>query len=100
MPYPYSLPCSLLPAGKRRDQIGDDLFRRISTASPVIGFDERAAQWQAEQRARFHQRGRWLSYPDSRIAALAAADELVLVARNVGDFNDFQGLQIENWLED
>lgn len=43
----------LLPAGKRRDRIEDYLFRRILPVLPILAFDERAAQWQAEQRAPF-----------------------------------------------
>lgn len=90
----------LLPAGKRRDQIEDYLFRRIRPALPIIGFEERAARWQAEQRASLRQAGKSPSYPDSQIAAIAAVNELVLVTRNVDDFADFQGLQIENWFDD
>ena len=90
----------LLPAGKRRDQIEDYLFRRIRPALPIIGFEEGAAQWQAEQRAGLRQVGRSPSYPDSQIAAIAAVNEMVLVTRNVEDFADFQGLQIENWFEE
>jgi tRNA(fMet)-specific endonuclease VapC len=41
----------LLPAGKRRDQIEDYLLRRVRTSLPIIGFEERAARSQAEQRA-------------------------------------------------
>jgi tRNA(fMet)-specific endonuclease VapC len=89
----------LLPAGKRRDQIEDYLFRRIRPALPVIGFEERAARWQAEQRASLRQTGKSPSYPDSQIAAIAAVNELVLVTRNVDDFAAFQGLQIENWFQ-
>lgn len=90
----------LLPAGKRRDQIEDYLFRRIRPALPIIGFEERAAKWQAEQRARLRQGGKSPSYPDSQIAAIAAVNDLALVTRNVQDFADFQGLQIENWFEE
>jgi tRNA(fMet)-specific endonuclease VapC len=90
----------LLPAGKRRDQIEDYLFRRIHPALPIIGFDERAARWQAEQRASLRQAGKSPSYPDSQIAAIAAVNGLVLVTRNVEDFADFQGMQIENWFEE
>jgi tRNA(fMet)-specific endonuclease VapC len=89
----------LLTAGKRRDQIEDYLFRRIRPALPIIGFEERAARWQAEQRARLRQAGKSPSYPDSQIAAIAAVNELVLVTRNVDGFADFQGLQVENWFE-
>lgn len=87
----------LLPAGRRREQIEDYLFRRIRPSLPIIGFDERAAQWQAEQRARLRQMGRTASYPDAQIAAIAAVNGLVLVTRSVADFADFTGLRIENW---
>jgi tRNA(fMet)-specific endonuclease VapC len=87
----------LLPAGRRREQIEDYLFRRIRPSLPILGFDEQAAQWQAEQRARLRQRGRTASYPDAQIAAIAAVNGLVLVTRNVPDFDDFTGLRIENW---
>jgi len=90
----------LLPVGKRRDQIEDYLFRRVRASLPIIGFEERAALWQAEQRARLRQVGRSPSYPDSQIAAIAAANGLVLVTRNIEDFADFQGLQTENWFEE
>lgn len=90
----------LLPAGKRRDQIEDYLFRRIRPALPIIGFEEHAARWQAEQRASLRQAGKSPSYPDSQIAAIAAVNELVLVTRNIDDFADFQALRIENWFEE
>ena len=90
----------LLPAGKRRDQIEDYLFRRIRPALPIIGFEEPAARWQAEQRASLRQAGKSPSYADSQIAATAAVNGLVLFTRNVNDFRDFQGLRIENWFDD
>ena len=87
----------LLPAGRRREQVEDYLFRRIRPSLPILGFEERAAQWQAEQRARLRQMGRTASHPDAQIAAIAAVNDLVLVTRNVPDFADFIGLRIENW---
>jgi tRNA(fMet)-specific endonuclease VapC len=89
----------LLPAGKRRDRIEDYLFRRILPVLPIIAFDERAAQWQAEQRARLRQIGKHPSYPDSQIAAIAAVNNFVLVTRNIDDFADFEGLCMQNWFE-
>ena len=89
----------LLPAGKRRDRIEDYLFRRILPVLPIIAFDESAARWQAEQRARLRQIGKSPSYPDSQIAAIAAVNNLVLVTRNIDDFADFEGLRKQNWFE-
>ena len=90
----------LLPTGKRRDQIEDYLFRRIRPALPIVGFEEPAAKWQAEQRARLRKAGKPPSYPDSQIAAIAAVNDMVLITRNIEDFADFSGLQTENWFEE
>ena len=89
----------LLPPGRRRTQIEDYLLRRIRATLPIISLDERAAYWQAEQRARLRQAGNPPSYPDSEIAAIAAVNDLILVTRNLEDFQDFQELRIENWFE-
>ena len=89
----------LLPAGKRREQIEDYLFHRVRPALPIIPFDERAAQWQAEQRARLRQAGLSPAYPDSQIAAISAVNGLVLVTHNSTDFAYFTGLRTENWFE-
>ncbi|WP_342450178.1 type II toxin-antitoxin system VapC family toxin [Thiorhodococcus minor] len=89
----------LLPSGRRREQIEDYLLRRVRPSLPILGFEERAARWQAEQRARLRQVGRPPSYPDSQIAAIAAVNDLILVTRNLDDFAGFVGLRIENWFE-
>jgi tRNA(fMet)-specific endonuclease VapC len=89
--------CFLLPPGRRREQIENYLFRRVLPALPILAFDASAAQWQAEQRARLRRAGKSPSYPDAQIAAIAAVNRLVLVTRNVEDFQGFQGLTLENW---
>ena len=89
----------LLPSGKRRRQIEDYLFQRVQPTLPIMPLDERAARWQAEQRARLRHSGRTASYPDSEIAAIAAVNDCVLVTRNLSDFEAFQGLRLENWFE-
>lgn len=89
----------LLPRGKRREQIEDYLYRRVRPALPILDFDESAARWQAEQRARLRRAGKQPSYPDSLIAAVAAVNGLVLVTRNLRDFSDFEGLSTENWFD-
>jgi len=89
----------LLPPGRRRDQVEDYLFRRVRPSLPILGFDEPAASWQAQERARLRQAGRTPSYADSQIAAIAAANDLVLVTRNLADFQDFEGLRAESWFD-
>ena len=89
----------LLPAGKRREQIEDYLRRRVHPALPILPFDQRAAQWQAEQRVRLRQAGLSPAYPDTQIAAISAVNGLILVTRNRADFTHLTGLVIENWFE-
>lgn len=89
----------LLPPGARRAQIEDYLFRRIRPTLPILALDERAAQWQAEQRARLRQAGKSPAYPDSEIAAIAAVNDCILITRNLSDFRDFEGLRRENWFD-
>jgi tRNA(fMet)-specific endonuclease VapC len=87
----------LLPPGRRREQIRDYLDNRIRPSLPILSFDARAAEWQAEHRARLRRTGRTPAYADAQIAAVAAVNGLVLVTRNTGDFADFEGLRIECW---
>ena len=89
----------LLAPGRRREQIHSYLFQHIQPVLPILPFDSDAATWQARQRARLRQAGKTPSYADSQIAAIAADNELVLITRNISDFQDFDGLRIENWFD-
>jgi tRNA(fMet)-specific endonuclease VapC len=48
--------------------------------------------------ARLEQLGRPPAFADAQIAAVAIANELVLVTANVKDFSRFEGLAVESWL--
>ncbi|MGK7882028.1 MAG: hypothetical protein AB4060_18295 [Crocosphaera sp.] len=43
--------------------------------------------------------GKTPAFVDGQIAAIAYTNQLILVTNNVSDFQDFQGLQIENWFQ-
>ncbi|MGB1250718.1 MAG: VapC toxin family PIN domain ribonuclease, partial [Candidatus Promineifilaceae bacterium] len=49
--------------------------------------------------ARLSRIGRSPAFIDGQIASVAAANNLILVTRNVHDFINFQGITIENWFE-
>ena len=85
-----------LPAGKRRRAI-EVIIEELSTAIPILPYDVRAAAWHARERARLSGRGQVPPFVDGQIAAIAAANDLVLVTRNVRDFAGFHGLEVESW---
>ncbi len=86
-----------LPEGNRRQQIKEYLFHRIHGTLPILVFDKAAAEWQAEHSAKLVAKGLTPTYADTQIAAIAACNNLVLVTRNVQDFESFSGLYLENW---
>ena len=71
----------------------------VTSAQPVIAFDEQAAEAYGPLRAELERLGRRLDAPDLRIAAIALSRDLTLVTGNVSHFERVPGLRIENWLE-
>jgi len=73
----------------RRLQQHLDNYRRI----PVLGFDEAAAVvFQRLRRARLR-----IGTMDVKIAAIVLSCEALLLSRNLTDFRQVPGLQVENW---
>jgi len=66
-----------------------DNYRRI----PVLGFDEAAAVvFQRLRRARLR-----IGTMDVKIAAIVLSREALLLSRNLADFRQVPGLQVEDW---
>jgi len=86
-----------LAAGKRRDAIVAYLNDVVRPSFPILPYDERAAAWHGEERARLERAGKTAPYVDGQIAAIARVNGLVLVTANTGDFSGFQGLEIADW---
>lgn len=89
-----------LQEGRRRDQIQQYLLHVVHPALPILGFDEAEAVWQAQQRVRLGRQGKSPAFADSQIAAVAATNNLVLVTRNLRDFENFTDLGVENWFDE
>ena len=89
--------CRRLPVGKRRDALDTYLHDVVLTSFPVLAYDENAATWHGQERARLDGLGRPAPYTDGQIAAIASVNELVLVTVNVKDFARFKDLKVENW---
>ena len=88
-----------LPEGNRRSYLSDYLSTVIRPAFPILSYEEEAAYWHGRERAHLEAAGRSPTQTDGQIAAIAVTRDLILVTRNVSDFEDFRDLHVENWFE-
>jgi tRNA(fMet)-specific endonuclease VapC len=63
----------------------------------ILDYDDRAAAWHAAERARLAGIGLTPSFVDGQIAAIARVNGCTLVTANLGDFNHFRDLPLEDW---
>jgi len=89
--------CRRLPKGKRRLALEAYLRDVVHGSFPILPYDEAAAVWHGEERARLEALGRPAPFVDGQIAAIAHVHGLVLATTNDKDFARFKGLTIENW---
>ncbi|BDM83916.1 type II toxin-antitoxin system VapC family toxin [Acaryochloris marina] len=85
-----------LPSSRRKETI-ERYIRSVKATFPILPYTIESADWQALERARLSKIGQSPSFPDSQIAAIAAVNDLILVTNNVSDYQNFQGVLIENW---
>lgn len=86
----------LLPESKKRLKTAD-YIESVLVKFPILAYTEAAAKWQGETAARLQQLGKTPPFVDAQIAAVAKTNNLILVTRNVDDFENFTDLAIENW---
>ena len=87
-----------LVRGKRRVILEAFLREVVHPTLPILPYDERAAEWLAEERVRLEKGGRRIPVVDGQIAALAATNGIPVVTANLPDFAPFKGLAVHNWL--
>lgn len=63
----------------------------------ILSFDERSAKIAGRIRAQLAALGTPIGPYDLQIAAIALANNLILVTHNTGEFSRVEGLQIEDW---
>jgi tRNA(fMet)-specific endonuclease VapC len=90
--------CLRLPLSKKRQDIEDYINNVILAQLPLFDYNLQAAQYHAQERARLSKVGKTPAFIDGQIASIAVINDLILVTNNVADFQDFDGLQIENWV--
>lgn len=89
--------CRRLPRGKRRSAIEAYLRDVVRGAFPNLPYDEAAATWHGEERARLESLGQTPPFVDGQIAAIAKVHSLTVVTTNERDFGGFKGLAVESW---
>jgi tRNA(fMet)-specific endonuclease VapC len=87
-----------LPRGKRRDVLDAFLHEVVYPTLPILPYDERAAEWLADERVRLEKAGKHTAVVDGQIAAVAATNGIPLVSANIADFSVFKGLDVHNWM--
>lgn len=85
-----------LPDSRRKALLAEWLDETLN-AYPVLPFDLAAAQWHGHERARRMAIGKPAPMVDGQIAAIAVVHDLILVTRNIDDFEGYLDLQLENW---
>ena len=89
--------CRRLPRSRKRDLIASFLNDIVKQTMLILPYDDRAAEWHANERARLMAKGRTPSFVDGQIAAISTVNDLTLVTRNVNDFKQFSELKVQNW---
>src|ERR1700692_2532182 len=84
--------CRRLPKDKRRAALEAYLHDVVHGSFPILSYDEAAATWHGEERARLEAIGRPAPFVDGQIAAIAHVHGLVLATTNNKDFARFKGL--------
>lgn len=91
--------CYRLPPSARRSAIETYLTQVVAPSIPILPYEQQAASWHAEERARLTAIGKMPPFADGMIAAVARVNNLALVTLNLDDFQAFDELQCVNWLE-
>jgi len=62
-----------------------------------LPFDDRAAEFYGQIRARLTAQGLPIGPNDLMIASIVLSNQLILVTHNIREFSRVDGLQIEDW---
>lgn len=90
---------SRLPEDARRSRIQAYVYNVVAPSQPVVPYDSAAASLHATIRADAESSGTPLSFVDGMIAAIARANNMVIVTRNTTHFGHIPNLPVEDWFD-
>ena len=91
--------CELLADSKRKIELKSYLQALKEGGLIILNYDQKAAEWNAKQRATLQEQGKIQAYAEGKIAAIAAVNQLTLVTGNTDSFVNFNNLSLENWFK-
>lgn len=86
-----------MPEGKRKKELYNFLYDLILKRFPILDYDQSAASLHAKFRAELKAAGTPKPYADTQIASIALANGLILVTRNVKNYQGIPLLSVEDW---
>ena len=86
-----------MPEGKRKKELHTFLYDLILQRFPILNYDQMAASLHAKFRAELKAAGTPKPYAVTQIASIALANGLILVTRNVKDYQGIPLLAVEDW---
>jgi tRNA(fMet)-specific endonuclease VapC len=89
--------CARLAAGRRRRAIQRYLDEVVLLCFPILDYDQDAAAWHAQERARLEAAGDVPPFIDGQIASIAGVRGLTLVTGDRNHFKRFKGLRVVSW---
>lgn len=92
----------LLPEGKRKNALFEYFVENVQKQYDILAFDSSAANIYSDLFERLKEMRTPVQKFDLLIASIAISNNLILVTRNTGDFENIaknSTLMIENWFE-
>lgn len=89
--------CRRLTISRKRAVIESYIKNVILQHMVILPYDERAARWHAQERARLAAQGLTAPFVDGQIVATAKVNDLILVTRNTSDYKNFDAVTVQNW---
>lgn len=89
----------LFYGARKSEKVEKNLAVQIKFFSNFVSlpYDDKASEIYGKIRANLEQKGTPIGPYDLQIAAIAIANDLILVTHNVREFSRIEGLKIEDW---